>query len=74
MKGEGLGDSPGSKLIEVGKHGGAARATLEPNEKWGLGEMQSGVLGFIEGVENCRSRSRVDWKVTRPAGVGFFGE
>jgi len=47
---------------------------LEPNEKWGLGERQRGVVSFIEGVENCRRRSRVDWKVTVSAGKGFFGE
>lgn len=39
MKGEGrIGDTPGSELVEVGDHGGAARATLEPYEKWGLEE------------------------------------
>jgi hypothetical protein len=27
-----------AKFKEVSSHGGAARATLEPDEKWGLGK------------------------------------
>ena len=56
-------DTPGSKFKEVTSHGGAARATLEPNEKWGLGESRNGFLGFIESVENGGTSGGIDREV-----------
>lgn len=67
-------NSPGAELEEVADHGGAARASLEPNEEWGFGERGNGFLSFIKGVENGGTRSRIHRKVAGSGGDGFVWE
>lgn len=67
-------NTPWSELKQVANHGGASRATLEPNEKWGFGVRGSGGLSFIEGIKNSRTSGVVDRKVARFGGEGVFGE
>lgn len=66
--------APRAELVEVSKHGGAARATLEPNEKWGFGNGGNGGLGFIESVENGRAGGGVDLEIAGPCGESCFRE
>lgn len=66
-------NTPRTELEEVADHGGAARASLEPNEEWGFGE-RGRFLSFIKGVENGGTCSGIHRKVARSGGDGFIGK
>ena len=55
--------APWAELVEVGEHGGAAGAALEPYEEGDFGNGGCEVPSFVESVENGRAAGGVDREV-----------